>query len=44
MRIVRKIALATIAAGIVIGSLSGGSAFASTNSTAQPACGSAICW
>ncbi|MFD2419895.1 hypothetical protein [Amycolatopsis pigmentata] len=44
MRVIRKIALATIAAGIVVGSLSGGTALASTSTTAHPMCGTAICW
>jgi hypothetical protein len=43
MRMFRKFALVTIAAGIVIGTLSGGSALASTN-TVHPLCGSAVCW
>jgi hypothetical protein len=44
MRIVRKIALATIAAGILVGGLSGGTALASTSNTVHPLCSSVACW
>lgn len=48
MRFARKIAVAAVAVGIVMGTLAGGTAFASTNTSAGAAvvspCGKPVCW